>query len=158
MALIDDNLMLCSAVALNTGAAGTYLIGSQIDSNTVRDLGNGRPVYFFIDVETAIEAAGAGTISFVLASDDAVGVGTTATTSNWHYQTPPIPTSTTTDTTTLIAGTRLFECAIPSDGITPYGLFLGLLQITASNAITAGKVNVGFTLSPTSQRYYPNGI
>lgn len=156
MALIDDTLMLCSAVALNTGAAGTYLIGSQIDSNTVRDLGNGRPVYLFIDVSTAIEAAGAGSVQFVLASDDSASVSTT--TSTRHFLTPTVTTSTTTDTTTLIAGTRLFECAIPSDGINPYEAFLGILQITASNAITAGAVNIGLTLSPTSQRYYPNGI
>lgn len=162
MAIIDDNLFLCNAVALNTSAAvagtdGTgYLIGSQINTRTVRDLGNGRPVYLVIDVHTGIEAAGAGTVAFQLASDSSESVAVIGSTK--HFRTPAIVTSTTTDTTTLVAGTRLFECAIPSDGINPYEDFLGIIQIPVANAITAGAVNIYLTLDPTSQRYYPNGI
>jgi len=159
MALIDDNLMFCSDVALNTGAAGTvYLLGSQIDANTVRDFGNGRPVYLFIDVGTeGITAASdaTGTLQFILASDDSASVN--VSTGTRHYLTPTYGTSNATPAT-LVPGQRLFECAIPSDGSKPYEQFLGILQVPVTRAITAGTVNIGLTLAPTSQRYYPNGI
>lgn len=161
MALVDDNLMFCSDVALNTGAAGTvYLLGSQIDANTVRDFGNGRPVYLFIDVGTeGITAASdaTGTLQFALASDNAAGLDVAATGATRHLLTPTYGTSNATPAT-LVPGQRLFECAIPSDGSKPYEQFLGILQIPVTRAITAGKVNIGLTLAPTSQRYYPNGI
>lgn len=159
MALIDDDLMFCSDVALNTGAAGTvYLLGSQIDANTIRDFGNGRPVYLFIDVgTTGIVAATdtTGTLQFILASDNSAAVD--VSTGTRHFLTPTYATSNATPAT-LVPGQRLFECAIPSDGSKPYEQFLGILQVPVTRAITAGTVNIGLTLSPTSQRYYPNGI
>lgn len=159
MTIIDDNLMFCSDVSLNTGAAGTvYLIGSQIDSRTIRDYGNGQPVYLFIDVGSeGIKAAtdATGTLQFILASDNSAAVD--VSTGTRHLLTPTYGTS-NADPSTIPAGTRLFECAIPSDGAKPYEQFLGILQVPVTRAITAGKVNIGLTLSPTSQRYYPNGI
>lgn len=159
MAIIDDNLMFCSDVALNTGAAGTvYLLGSQIDAKTIRDFGNGQPVYLFIDVgSVGIKAVtdATGTLQFILASDNSEGIDTA--TGTRHLLTPTYGTS-NADPATIPAGTRLFECAIPSDGAKPYEQFLGILQVPVTRAITAGKVNIGLTLSPTSQRYYPNGI
>lgn len=159
MALIDDNLLFCNNVALSTSAAGSvYLIGSQIDANTIRDFGNGRPVYLFIDVgTTGITAASdaTGTLQFILASDN--GEAVDPSTGTRHLLTPTYGTSNATPAT-LVPGQRLFECAIPSDGSKPYEQFLGILQVPVTRAITAGTVNIGLTLSPTSQRYYPNGI
>ena len=161
MTIIDDNLMFCSDVALDTGAAGTvYLLGSQIDAKTIRDFGNGQPVYLFIDVgSVGIKAAtdATGTLQFILASDNSESLDVAVTGATRHLLTPTYGTS-NADPSTIPAGTRLFECPIPSDGAKPYEQFLGILQVPVTRAITAGKVNIGLTLSPTSQRYYPNGI
>ena len=148
MAIVDKLGEFCDAVALNTGGAGTYLIGSQIDLGLAgRDVGNGEPVYLVITVDTAIEAAGAGTVTFKLASDDSASISTT--TSTIHLQTSAIATSTTTDTTTLVAGTVLFVGALPqhASGAT-YERYLGILQTTATQAITAGKINAYLTKEP----------
>jgi hypothetical protein len=39
--VLDERTEFCDATALNTGAAGTYLIGDVIDSSVVRDIGQG---------------------------------------------------------------------------------------------------------------------
>lgn len=153
MALLDDTLYLCDGVSLNTGGAGVYLIGSQIDTNTVRDLGNGKALYLCIDVKVGITVASStGTVQFALASDDSDSISTSASTV--HYLTATFATS----TTAIAAGTRLFCCQIPQDGAKPYKQFLGILQLTGTTAINAGSVNVFLTTDPGSQRYYPNGI
>lgn len=141
--ILDNFGYFCDATALNTGAAGTYLIGSQIDLSVARDVGNGEPVYLVITVDTGIEVASStGTIQFSLASDDSASVSTT--TSTIHITSPAFATSTTTDTTTLKAGTVLWATPLPMEG-NAYERYLGLLQVTGTTAISAGKINAFLT-------------
>ena len=42
--ILDERNEFADAVALNTGAAGSYLIGDQIDLGVARDIGNGEPL------------------------------------------------------------------------------------------------------------------
>lgn len=154
--ILDKRTEFADAVALNTGAAGTYLIGSQLDLSEVRDVGNGKEVYFVVTVATGIEVgASTGTVAFKLASDDSASVSTT--TSTVHYTSPEFATSTTTDTTTLAAGTVLFAVPLPLEG-NAYERYLGILQVTGTTAISAGAINAFLTFDVQKWKAYADAI
>jgi len=154
--ILDKRTEFADAVALNTGAAGTYLIGSQLDLSEVRDVGNGKEVYFVVTVATGIEVASStGTVAFKLASDDSASVSTT--TSTVHYTSPEFATSTTTDTTTLAAGTVLFAVPLPLEG-NAYERYLGILQVTGTTAISAGAINAFLTFDVQKWKAYADAI
>lgn len=162
MAIADDNLTFCDNVALNTGAAGTvYLLGSQIDTRKIRDIGNGEELHLVIDVgATGITCAtdATGTLQFILASDATAILDVAVTGATRHFLTPTYNMSTTTNVNTLAPGTRLFSCPIPADGANPYELVLGIFQVPVTRAVTAGTVNIYLTTDPGNNRYYPNAI
>ena len=55
----------CDAAALNTGAAGTYLIGNVYDIGLVNyDIGNGEDMFAVILVSTTVLSGGAATVQF----------------------------------------------------------------------------------------------
>lgn len=154
--LLDKRTEFADAVALNTGAAGTYLIGSQIDISEARDIGNGSPLYLVVTVATGIEVASStGTVAFKLASDDSAAISTT--TSTVHFTSPEFATSTTTDTTTLAAGTVLFAVALPMEG-NAYERYLGILQVTGTTAISAGAINAFLTTDVQKWKAYADAI
>lgn len=146
--IIDSRLELCDAVALNTGAAGTYLIGSQPDLGLApSDVGNGEQMYLVLQVDTTATSGGSATLAVSLASDDSASVSTT--TSTVHFTTPVYPVA------SLAAGfTRVFALPI---GVV-YEQFLGLLQVTGTAAFTAGKVNAFITRDPTGWRALADGV
>lgn len=135
--ILDKRTEFADAVALNTGAAGTYLIGSQVDLGVARNVGNGEPLYLVITVDTAITAGASGTVAFSLASDDSAAVSTS--TSTIHFTTPAFAVG-----AGIAAGTVLAAIALPADG-NAYEQFLGILQITGVAAVTAGKINAFLT-------------
>lgn len=154
--ILDSRTEFADAVALNTGAAGTYLIGSQIDLGVARDIGNGDALYLVCTVATGIEVASStGTVAFKLASDDTASISTT--TSTVHLTTAEFATSTTTDTTTLAAGTVLFAVPLPMEG-NAYERYVGILQVTGTTAISAGNVNIFLTDDVQKWKSYANGI
>ena len=51
--ILDERLEFCDATALNTGGAGTYLLGDVIDLEVARDIGAGEPVWCVIQMDTA---------------------------------------------------------------------------------------------------------
>ena len=135
--ILDKRNEFCDATALNTGAAGTYLLGDQIDLGTARDVGNGQPVYLVITVDTLpTSAAGTATAQFSLASDATAAVSTT--TSTVHLLTKAFAIS------EMAAGQVLAAVALPMEGIA-YEQFLGILQTTGTQAFTGGKVNAFLT-------------
>ena len=136
----DTNTEFMDAAALNTGAAGTYLIGNVIDLGSARDVGDGEPVFLVITVDTGIQvASGTGTVQFVLASDSAAAISTS--TSQRHLVTAAFATS----TTPIAAGTVLYAAALPKGLAQAYKRYLGILQITGTTAISAGKINALLT-------------
>lgn len=137
--ILDKRTEFADAVALNTGAAGTYLIGDQVNIGPqARDVGNGEPLYLVITVDTPITAGASGTVSFSLASDDTAAISTS--TSTVHLTTPVFTVG-----AGIAAGTVLAAIALPSDGAKPYEQFLGILQTTGVAAVTAGKINAFLT-------------
>lgn len=150
--IVDSRNEFCDAVSLNTGAAGTYLIGSQIDTGLANNIGAIDDLYLVIQVQTGITAGSAGTVSFSLASDDSAAVSTS--TSTVHFTTAAFATS----ATAIAAGTVLACVALPK-GFT-YERYLGILQTTGTAAITAGKIDAFLTQNPAQWAAYdsPNHL
>ena len=136
--ILDKRTEFADAVALNTGAAGTYLIGNQIDLDAAqRDVGNGEPLYLVITVDTLPTSGGAATAQFTLASDDSASIATNGTASV-HFVTKAFAIS------EMAAGTVLAAVALPIQGVA-YERYLGILQTTGTAAFTGGKVNAFLT-------------
>lgn len=145
--ILDDRLEFCDATALNTGAAGTYLVGDVIDlQGTTQDIGQGVPMYFVVQVDTLPTSGGAATAAFVLASDAQAAIATDGTATE-HVRTGARTIA------NLAAGTQLVV-PLPLEA-PPYERYLGVLQVTAVAAFTAGKINAFLTLdAPYTGRYY----
>lgn len=150
--VLDKELEIADAAELNTGGAGTYRILTGIDlgddaeaRNALGDSG----LYLVIEVDTTVESGGAGTYEFVLVSDAQAAVATDGTATT-HFTTGPIPVA------ALVAGYRV--CAVPLPFGATYERYLGVLQVTAVAAATAGKVNVFVTTHPGRFVALPNAV
>lgn len=141
--ILDTNLQLCSQASVAV-AAGTSLIGSQIDAAIAGEL-DSSALAFTIVVRTAIITGGsAGTIAFQLASDTTAAVSTTAAQ-------PVVVTETfVTGATPIPVGTVLHQGILPRDigTYTPSRRFLGVLLIVGTTTITAGAVDVFLEIDP----------
>jgi hypothetical protein len=149
--ILDDRLEFCDAVALNTGAAGTYLLGDVIDLQLAAggDIGSGEPIYLIITVDTTATSGGSATGEFVLASDAQAAIATDGSATQ-HATTGPIAVA------NLTVG-RKFVFALPLEG-NAYERYLGILQKTAVAAFTAGKINAFLTIDPTGWKAYPDAV
>lgn len=143
--IIDSTLEMLDAVALNTGGAGTYLLGSQIDTSVVRNIGTGTPVYLVISVDTA-GASATGTLQLKLASDSSAAIATDGTASE-HWA------SDTFMEAALGVG-KTWIVPLPSGDALPYERYLGILQVTGTAAFTAGKLNAFLTLDASAWKAY----
>lgn len=135
--ILDKRTEFCDATALNTGAAGTYLIGDQIDLGVARDIGIGEQLYLVITVDTQPTSGGAATAQFTLASDDTANIATNGTASV-HFQTKAFSIA------EMTPGAVLAAVALPIEGVA-YERFLGILQTTGTAAFTGGKINAFLT-------------
>ena len=130
-----------ASTALNTGVAGSYLLGNVIDLSVVTanfDVGLGEQLYLIILVNTAVTSAGAATVQFQLVSDTVAAISPTAP-AHVHAATGAIPKA------TLVAGYRAFVVALPLDS---YSRYLGIVQVTGVAALTAGAVQAFIVLRP----------
>ena len=143
--LLDKNLEMCDAVSIGLAAATTFLLGDQIDTTVVRDIGIGRPAYLVLQVETTFTVG--NTIQFKLVSDNSAAIATDTTPSE-HW------VSDTFAAAAMIAG-RTFVVPLPSGDALPYERYLGILQVNgATTAWTAGKINAFLSLDPTGYKSY----
>lgn len=133
------------SVALTAGAAWQN-IGDVIDLGlAARDVGNGEPLYLVVNVDTGINAAGAGSIQFRLASDDSGTIN--VSTGTVHAVSPLFVTSTTSGDApsgALQAGTTLWIVALPMEG-NVYEQYLGIQVNVLTQNTSAGKVNAFLT-------------
>lgn len=147
--ILDERTEFCDATSLNTGAAGTYLLGDQIDLGTARDIGNGQQLYFVVTVATGITVASStGTVSFSLASDASASIAT-----NGSASVHATSRAWATSTTAIPAGTVLFAAPLPMEG-TEYERYVGVLQTTATTAINAGAINAFLTPDVSKWKAY----
>jgi hypothetical protein len=144
--ILDERLEFADAVALNTGAVGSYLIGDVIDLQVARDIGNGETAYVVIQIDTLPTSGGSATAAFSLCSDAQAAIA--------------VDGSQTTHATTgaktiaqMPAGTR-FILPIPAEG-SVYERYVGIVQTTGTAAFTAGKINAFITLdNPATWKSY----
>jgi hypothetical protein len=98
--IIDTLNEFADATALNTGAAGTYLVGSQIDLDTAGAINANDDLYVVIQVDTAVTSDGSATVQFHLASDAQAAVATDGS-ATYHWSSAAIPKA------TLVAGYQI---------------------------------------------------
>jgi hypothetical protein len=149
--ILDELNEFCDATALDTGAAGDYLVGDVIDlgvAPTLQDLNGGADtdLYLVIQVDTAVTSGGAATVQFSLKSDSTADLATSPTT---HFATAAIGKA------TLVAGYRVCAVALPMGN---YERYLGIIQTTAVAALTAGKINAFLTRNPGKYVALPNAV
>ena len=147
--IMDELNEFCDATALNTGAAGQYLVGDVIVLGVDGlDLGAGEDLYCVTKVATTAPPGGSATGAFELASDAqaAIAADGSATT---HFLTDAIPVA------TLVAGYQVAAFRIPAG---TYERYLGILQTTATAAFTAGAIDAFLTKDIAAWKAYANAI
>lgn len=150
--IIDSRLEFADAVSV-AAAAGTALIGSQVDTGAVqRDIGSGEDLYLVINVDTAIITGGvAGTVQFALCSDDTASIATNGTAS-YHWTSKAFATGATA-VSPLRAGDTIAAVELPMEG-QAYERYLGILCVTGTTTTTAGKINAFLTKEPAVYKMY----
>jgi len=147
--IMDKLSEFCDSTALNTGAAGKYLIGDVINLEAGRDIGSGQTAWLVVQVDTTVTSGGAATLELSLSSDAqaAIAVDGTETT---HM------TVGTFAIAEMTAGSVLAVIAIPREGKV-YEQYIGVVQTTAVAAFTAGAISAFITEDPSVWRAYPDG-
>lgn len=155
MSIMDSTLEFADAVSV-AAVASTILVGNQIPLTVARDVGNGRPIYLVITVDTEIITGGsAGTINFQLASDAQAAIATDGT-ATVHWDSGPIVTDDSAANSDLCNAGAVVAClALPLEG-KPYEAFLGILAVITTTTTTAGKINAWLTLDPPVWKSYAN--
>ena len=150
--IMDSRLEFCDAVNV-FASAGTALVGSQIDTDVIRDLGQGHPLYLVMTVSTEIITGGsAGIIQFNLVSDSVAGISTT--TSTIHASSEAFVTDgTDANDSELKLGATPWITAIPPEG-PEWEQFMGILVVTTTTTTTAGAINAFLTLDPYGWKSY----
>ena len=147
--ILDDRLEFCDATSLNTGGAGTYLLGDQVDTGN-DGLWDVEDLYLVIQVDTAVTSATASPsgakIQFHLASDDTASIATNGT-ATYHWSSPAI------EKASLTAGAFVARVELPKG---TYERYIGVLQTTSVEAATAGKINAFLTKEPLTWKAFPN--
>lgn len=147
--ILDELTEFADAVALNTGAAGTYNLGDIIDTGSVsRDIGNGEDLFLVITVDTTATSGGAATGDFKLVSDATTTIATDGT-ATLHLS------SGAKAVATLTAGTTILAARLPYG---TYERYLAVQQTTAAAAFTAGKINAFLTKDPVKWTAYNDAI
>jgi hypothetical protein len=141
--ILDERTEFCDAVALNTGAAGSYLLGDVIDLGEAKDLGNSDPLYLVVQVDTTATSGGSATGLFSLVTDDNASLSSPAV----------LVSSKAWAVADMVAGTTLMVVQLPMEG-TAYERYLGIQQTTGTAAFTAGKVNAFITHTPARWKAY----
>lgn len=145
--ILDERLEIADALTC-VANVGNAILGDVIDlgaNPTLRDIGNGEPLYLVIQVDTAVVGT-TSTVQWQLASDSTANLATSKTV---HVDSGAIAEA------TLVAGyTLIYPLPI---GAT-YERYLGIWQTVAVNNLSAGKVNIFLTREPAKWTAYPNAI
>jgi hypothetical protein len=152
-----DELGEFADAASVAAAAGTALIGDVIDLGaTHRDIGNGRPVFLVITVDTEIITGGsAGTVKFQLVSDAQAAIATDGS-ATVHYDSGTFVTDDSAANDSLLNAGSMPVCVVlPVEGKV-YERYLGILAVTATTTTTAGAISAYLTFTPPKWQAYPD--
>lgn len=147
--ILDSLGEFCDATALNTGGAGSYLIGNVVNHGLTKNLGPERAVWLVIQVQTTCTSGGSATAVFSLCSDSAAAIAVDGS-QRTHFATAAIPVA------TLVAGYRIAAVRLPANQ--DYKKFIGIVQTTAVAAFTAGKIDAFLTDNPSNWKAYDDAI
>ena len=149
--MLDNNLEFADAASVGTPNNTTVNVGDIADSDVVRDLGTGTPLYLVVQVTTAIISGGAATVRFKLVSDSTSTIAVDGT-QTAHATSDSIAVA------DLVAGFE-FKIALPPEGDIAYERFLAFqVEEDAGQALTGGNVNAFLTLTPRSYRAYADAV
>lgn len=144
--ILDERTEFCDATALNTGGAGSYLLGDHIDTSIARDLGNGKDVEFVVSVDTTATSGGSATLTVNL-----------ITSANSDMSSPTVIVGSPTFALAAItAGTTLFRVQIPASA--NWARYVGVQQVTGTAAFTGGAVSAFLTPAAANWRSYNDAI
>jgi len=152
--IMDERLEFADDVSV-AAAAGTALIGSQIDMTVARDIGNGQPIYVVIRTggTEIITGGSAGTLQFKVASDATAAIATDGSATE-HILTDTLVTDDASNNSALFnAGGLIYFGALPQEGPS-YERFLGILAVTATTTTTAGTINAYLTFDAAGWKSY----
>lgn len=143
--ILDKRTEFADAVSV-AAAAGTALIGSQIDLQAAGiDVGRAADLWFVITVDTEIITGGAaGTLQFILASDDSASIATNGSATVHYASRAYVTDGTDANDQELKAGGMPVCVKLPAEPPT-YERYLGVLAVTATTTTTAGKINAFLT-------------
>ena len=146
--ICDKLATFADDTALNTGAAGSYIIGDQIDLQVARGIGTligHAQLWLVVKVQTTATSGGSATLAVNLVTDD-----------NGALSSPTVIASTPAfAVANLTAGTVLAVFALPISSA--YERYIGIQQVTGTAAFTAGKIDAFLTTSPPAYRAYAQG-
>jgi len=132
----DSQAVTATAISTNVLDLGS--------TPTLRDIGQGIPLFLVIQVDTAATAAGAATVTFSLESDSTADLATSATV---HW------TSSAIGKATLVAGYMVIAMALPMGD---YERYLGVRYTVATGPLTAGAFSAFLTNDVQKWTAYPN--
>ena len=149
--IIDRLNTFCWETSLNTGAAGSYLLGDQIDLQQLRDIGNDTLWLIVMMTTDADSAADTATLVVSLCSDAQAAIAVDGN------QTVHLTSGAAKAVPALTAGTVLMKVRLPLETPT-YERYLGIVQTTAVQAFSAGKLSAFLVTDPSVIKEYPNAV
>lgn len=148
--ILDEYTEFCENFDLDQ-ETGTYLATNQIDlgaSPTLKDIGNGQPVYLVCTVTEAFTDGGdSATLNIRLRSDDSATIH--ATTSTAHFE------SGTMLKAALTLGKK-FAFQLPLQAT--YERYLGLQFVVGTAGFDTGMITAGLSLDPTGWVALPDAL
>ena len=147
---LDKGTEFASKVSVGTPNSTTVNVGDVMNTEVVRDIGAGQPIYLVVQVTTAITSGGSATVRFKLASD-AVNPCLVDGTQTEHW------TSNSIAVALLVAGYRL---VVPLPAGSPaYEQFLNFqVEEDAGQALTAGNVDAFLTNDAAVYQAYADAV
>jgi hypothetical protein len=146
--IIDKLTTLADSLALNTGAAGAYIIGDQIDVAKAFELWDTEEIYVVARMATdATSSTSTATLVLDLVTDDNAALSSpTVVVSSGGARAVPA----------LTRGTTLFAAKLPKGFASER--YLGVRQTTGTQAFTAGSVDVFFTPNISTWRAFADNL
>lgn len=145
--ILDERLEFADALTC-VANIGNAILGDVIDlgaTPTLKDIGNGEPLYLVIQVTTAVVGS-SSTVQWQLASDSTANLATSKTV---HIDTGAIAEA------TLVAGYTIIQ-ALPIAAT--YERYLGIWQTVATGNLSAGNLNIFLTQHPAKYTIYPDAL
>lgn len=155
--MIQDRLVtFCDATSC-AGAAGTALLGSQVDLGSIGvDLGAGERIFLVVQTTTEVITGGvAGTIVFQLVSDDTAAIATNGTATVHLTSATLVTDDSAANSAALNVGGYIMRVALPID---TYERFVGIIATIGTTTVTAGAIDAYLVKDVPLQRAYPDAI